>query len=534
MGERLNELLIGKVRHNLKTHLNIICGFSELLCEEIEDFSEDDLAKKAALLEALETIKAKGDDIVKYIDQVFASHHFTLEDVFAQLNAQAAVFERQAAVLIVKISEALLHIRALDEQVFLQAFEQDLQRIDGATRGLQQNLKSLLSDKVNSVESLVGHGILSQSDLELVASLSDSLQETPDALETKYPSTILVVDDNPANTEYLRRKLTASGHQVIMANSGQEAEAQIAAGRELDLILLDILMPGLSGYEVLGRNHDLLRERNIPVLVVSSLDEQDTVYRCLEAGAEDFITKPINFMVLAARINSALERKYLLDREEEHLARIESEKQRNEELLLNILPQPIAMRMKANEYLIADAVEECSILFGDIVGFTPLSQKLGAVKIVEMLNQIFTCFDDYCEDIGLEKIKTIGDNYMVASGVPTPDADHASKIMEMGVRMLDFVTHYPPIEGSQLQMRIGIHSGPAVAGVIGKKKFVYDLWGDAVNTAGRMESYGLPGAVHVSAATAELLKGRFDLQPRGEMEVKGKGIMQTFLWSPPG
>jgi len=319
-----------------------------------------------------------------------------------------------------------------------------------------------------------------------------------------------------------------------MANSGQEAEAQIAAGRELDLILLDILMPGLSGYEVLGRNHDLLRERNIPVLVVSSLDEQDTVYRCLEAGAEDFITKPINFMVLAARINSALERKYLLDREEEHLARIESEKQRNEELLLNILPQPIAMRMKANEYLIADAVEECSILFGDIVGFTPLSQKLGAVKIVEMLNQIFTCFDDYCEDIGLEKIKTIGDNYMVASGVPTPDADHASKIMEMGVRMLDFVTHYPPIEGSQLQMRIGIHSGPAVAGVIGKKKFVYDLWGDAVNTAGRMESYGLPGAVHVSAATAELLKGRFDLQPRGEMEVKGKGIMQTFLWSPPG
>ncbi|RZO69839.1 MAG: hypothetical protein EVA67_09970, partial [OM182 bacterium] len=203
MGERLNELLIGKVRHNLKTHLNIICGFSELLCEEIEDFSDDDLAKKAALLEALETIKAKGDDIVKYIDQVFASHHFTLEDVFAQLNAQAAVFERQAAVLIVKISEALLHIRALDEQVFLQAFEQDLQRIDGATRGLQQNLKSLLSDKVNSVESLVGHGILSQSDLELVASLSDSLQETPDALETKYPSTILVVDDNPANTEYL-------------------------------------------------------------------------------------------------------------------------------------------------------------------------------------------------------------------------------------------------------------------------------------------------------------------------------------------
>jgi class 3 adenylate cyclase len=288
-------------------------------------------------------------------------------------------------------------------------------------------------------------------------------------------------------------------------------------------------MPDLSGYEILGRNQALLKERNIPVIVVSSLDEQETVYKCLESGAEDFVTKPINFMILAARINSALDRKYLLDREEEHLARIESEKQKNEELLLNILPQPIAMRMKANEYLIADSVEECSILFADIVGFTPLSQSLGPIKIVAMLNQIFSEFDDYCEEIGVEKIKTIGDNYMVACGVPTPDPEHAIKTVKMALRMLQFIQALPEIEGNNISMRIGVHSGACVAGVIGKKKFVYDLWGDAVNTAGRMESHGIPNAIHVSEETARLLEHVFDLKERGITNIKGIGDLKTYF-----
>jgi class 3 adenylate cyclase len=297
----------------------------------------------------------------------------------------------------------------------------------------------------------------------------------------------------------------------------------------VDLVLLDILMPDLSGYDILGRNRDLLQSKNIPVIVVSSLDEQETVYRCLESGAQDFITKPVNFMILAARINSALERKYLLDREEDHLRRIESEKQKNEELLLNILPQPIAQRMKANEYLIADSVSDCSILFGDIVGFTPLSQALGPIKIVDMLNQIFSTFDDFCEELGVEKIKTIGDNYMVACGVPTPDPQHAVKAVTMGERMLRFVEALPDMQGHRIAMRIGVHSGPAVAGVIGKKKFVYDLWGDAVNTAGRMETYGLPNCLHMSDATAELVRDHFELEARGSLDIKGIGDMQTHL-----
>ena len=525
MGKRLNDLLIGKIRHNLKTHLNIVCGFSELLLEELED---DVRADRSSAKEALASINQSGESIVQYIDQMFAAHHFSLEDVFAQLNIQASAFKDCTDQFVARISEQLAWYKDNGPPLFFDEFQDDFEKIENATISLQNNVESLQSGDITSVETLVQHDVLSEDDVALVGKFSESLEETPDVLETKYPSSILVVDDNPANTEYLRRKLEAAKHTVFIANSGAEAESLLNKESEIDLVLLDILMPDLSGYEILGRNREFLQSKHIPVIVVSSLDEQETVYRCLESGAQDFITKPVNFMILAARINAALERKYLLDREEQHLARIESEKQKNEELLLNILPRSIATRMKANERLIADSVSDCSILFADIVGFTPLSERLGPVRIVEMLNRIFTRFDDFCEEIGVEKIKTIGDNYMVAGGVPRPDPGHASKIAKMAIAMMRYISDLPIIDQAPLNMRIGIHSGPAVAGVIGKKKFVYDLWGDAVNTAGRMESHGQAGKIQISAATARLLREEFDVESRGFISVKGKGDLETF------
>jgi class 3 adenylate cyclase len=148
------------------------------------------------------------------------------------------------------------------------------------------------------------------------------------------------------------------------------------------------------------------------------------------------------------------------------------------------------------------------------------------------LNKILSEFDDYCEELGVEKIKTIGDNYMVACGVPTADSDHAIKTVAMGIKMMAFVSSLPPMQGHRISMRIGVHSGSAVAGVIGKKKFVYDLWGDAVNTAGRMESHGLADEIHVSAVTAQLVKDAFDLKSRGLIEIKGIGSMETFFVQP--
>jgi adenylate cyclase len=204
---------------------------------------------------------------------------------------------------------------------------------------------------------------------------------------------------------------------------------------------------------------------------------------------------------------------------------LSDEKQTSERLLLNVLPHAIANRLKGGEQLIVDRFEAVSVLFADIVGFTTMSAQTTPEKLVTMLNDLFSAFDELAEKHGLEKIKTIGDAYMVVAGIPNPVADHAAQIVAMGADIIAAVTAYSPA----LQIRIGVHSGPVVAGVIGQKKFIYDLWGDTVNTAARMESHGLPNRVHMSETTAELVKDRFELEARGEIDIKSKGKMSTFL-----
>jgi class 3 adenylate cyclase len=203
--------------------------------------------------------------------------------------------------------------------------------------------------------------------------------------------------------------------------------------------------------------------------------------------------------------------------------------QRSEELLLNILPPSIARRLKLSGGQIADGFAGVSVLFADIVGFTSLSSRLAPERVVGLLNDLFSRFDDVAGELGLEKIKTIGDCYMVAGGLPEPHADHAAAVAEMALRMIEIVAEVASRSPEPFSIRIGIHSGPVVAGVIGKRKFIYDLWGDTVNIASRMESHGLPGAIQLSDASRQLLDGRFRLQPRGLVDIKGVGAMQTWL-----
>ncbi len=203
--------------------------------------------------------------------------------------------------------------------------------------------------------------------------------------------------------------------------------------------------------------------------------------------------------------------------------------QRSEELLLNILPPSIARRLKLSGGTIADGFAEVSVLFADIVGFTRMASQRPPEHIVGLLNDLFCKFDDVAGRLGLEKIKTIGDCYMVAGGLPEPHADHAEAVAEMALAMLGIVAELAARTGEALTVRIGIHSGPVIAGVIGKRKFIYDLWGDTVNVASRMESHGLPGAIQISEAAARRLDGKYRLRPRGVIEIKGKGAMETWL-----
>jgi adenylate cyclase len=218
----------------------------------------------------------------------------------------------------------------------------------------------------------------------------------------------------------------------------------------------------------------------------------------------------------------------LAELEEQHLA-LQAEQEKSERLLLSILPAPIAARLKDSTDVIADGFTGVTVLFADIVEFTPLADRLPPHDVVALLNRVFSAFDVLTEHHDLEKIKTIGDAYMVAGGLPIPRPDHAEAVAEMALDMLKEVDRCGREAGFPLAIRVGIDSGPVVAGVIGRRKFIYDLWGDTVNTASRMESHGLAGQIQVTSRAYERLKGRYELRERGEIDVKGKGAMTTYL-----
>ncbi|MDP2623742.1 MAG: adenylate/guanylate cyclase domain-containing protein [Actinomycetota bacterium] len=235
----------------------------------------------------------------------------------------------------------------------------------------------------------------------------------------------------------------------------------------------------------------------------------------------------LNFLGIAFVMFVSL-RFFIRERERARID-LEHERQRSEQLLLNILPEEIAGRLKGGATVIADRYDAVTILFADLVGSTPLSDRLTPEQLVEVLNGVFTPFDDLADELGLEKIKTLGDAYMVVGGLPVARADHVEAVAEMALAMRRELEGHSVESFGPLQMRFGMHTGPVVAGVIGKRKFTYDLWGDTVNTAARMEAHGLPGEVQVTEAVYQRLRDRYRLDRRGPVEIKGKGVMETYL-----
>ena len=354
--------------------------------------------------------------------------------------------------------------------------------------------------------------------LQTIKPLGDSEVADPSSVASR----ILVVDDNASNRDLLSRRLQREGYRVTSVEGGAAALAMIAA-EGFDLVLLDLMMPGMSGFEVLNRLKADGGTRHIPVIMISALDELDSTVRCIEAGAEDYLPKPFNPVLLRARINACLEKKRLLDE-------LHAEKERSEALLLNILPRTIVERMRSGQTAIADRVAEATVLFSDLVDFTLLSATLSPEETVKLLGLLFSQFEDLAVLHGLETIKTIGDGYMVTGGILEQQPNAAVAVAEMALSMLEVVERAGRAIDKKLQLRIGVHSGgPIIAGVLGTHKIAYDVWGDTVNTAKRMESCGLPGQIHVSAATRRLLGDAFRFEPRGLLDVKGKGSMETYF-----
>ncbi|MEQ8539871.1 MAG: adenylate/guanylate cyclase domain-containing protein [Coleofasciculus sp. D1-CHI-01] len=480
---------------------------------------------------------------------------------------------------------------------------------------------------------------------------------------------IVIVDDTPHNLGVLFDFLTDSGFKVLVAQDGQSALQKVEYAKP-DLILLDVMMPGIDGFETCRRLKANPATRDIPVLFLSALSDAVDKVKGLNLGAVDFITKPVQQEEVKARVTTHLALRNLQKRLEEQNLQLQAEiqerqraeaslrqaeekyrsiferategifqatpegryitanpalakilgytspedlmeqvrnigqqlyveptrqeelaaliqryntlsdfqsqvyrkdgsiiwivenidtvkdeagkllyyegtvsditeqkqaevaltraRKRSELLLLNILPQPVAEMLKRGQRTIAESFKGVTIMFADLVNFTKFSTQTSPTQLVELLNQIFSKFDRLVEEHGVEKIKTIGDAYMVAAGLPRRRLDHAQAIAQMALEMQRAIDEFNHETGENFRLRIGINSGPVVAGVIGIKKFSYDLWGDTVNTASRMESHGLPGRIQVTQATYGLLKDEYEFEERGVIQIKGKGEMTTY------
>ena len=362
-----------------------------------------------------------------------------------------------------------------------------------------------------------------------------------DSAVKPYQADILAIDDTPENLQLLSQLLTDRQYKVRSVTKGTTA-IRAAQAAPPDLILLDINMPEMGGYEVCEQLKADDRTAAIPVIFISALGETLDKVRAFEVGGVDFVTKPFQVEEVLARIQTHLQIRALqqqLQTQNEQLQleirdriqcerALEQEREKSETLLLNILPESIAEQLKQNPQAIAYRFESVTILFADIVNFTGLSAAIAPTELVNRLNQIFSDFDQLADQHGLEKIKTIGDAYMVVGGVPNPMAHHTVAIANMALDMQQAIQQYERPDGAPFSLRIGIDTGPVVAGVIGMKKFSYDLWGDTVNLASRMESHGEPGRIQVTEAVSQCLGDRYRISPRGPVAIKGLTEMCTY------
>ena len=334
---------------------------------------------------------------------------------------------------------------------------------------------------------------------------------------------ILAVDDEDFNLKLLLRHMEKEGFSnVDTASNGAEALDK-ARKTGYDLILLDIEMPELDGLAVLEQLKSDLRLRDIPVIMISGVEEQESIVKCIELGAEDYLAKPFNPVMLRARVNASLEKKRLRDMESRHLSQIKSEKNKTDQLLNVILPSAAASELKATGKVAPRSYDNAAILFCDIVGFTSFCSEHSAEEVVGGLQNLFVKFEEITTTHQMEKIKTIGDEFMAAAGLTVQNFEPLLSSIKCGLDMVKVTGELD----NNWEVRIGVHDGPVVAGIVGDQKYQFDVWGDTVNTAARMTSIGDPGKVVMTYDSWLQVQGECEGRSLGQIEVKGKGMTEV-------
>lgn len=513
---------LSKLRHALRTPLNQIIGYSELLMESADE------SGSTALIPDLKRIHSGGRELLALISDALAAWKIEAGKVdFLALRENLRV-PLNSVISLTRQSLELVTVAGQTDTA------KDLEKILRAA----QNLLTLAENTAptdlteHGSESVPAESAMDDTNVGVLHTAMQPDESTSQDLgfssSPMAHARILAVDDDAMNRDMLVRRLDKLGYDVTEATDGREALTILKDGN-FDLVLLDILMPDLDGFQTIEFMKADPRLKHIPVIMLTALDDVDSTVRCIEAGAEDYVPKPFSPVILRARITASLEKKRLRDQEQAFLAQLQIERAKSERLLLNVLPKAIAERLKSGQRTIVDSFIESTVLFADIVGFTRISARQSPQRTVQLLNELFSSFDRIAEQLELEKIKTIGDAYMMVSGVPMIRNDHAEVCAAAAFDFLEAVRVFNHRHQLDWAIRIGMNSGPVVAGIIGTKKFAYDLWGDTVNIASRMESYGKPGFVQVSQVTKKLLEATYDFKPMGLIEIKHSAPMPTYL-----
>jgi len=337
---------------------------------------------------------------------------------------------------------------------------------------------------------------------------------------------VLIVDDARATLDLLAHTLTHL-YNLSFATSG-EAAIKLASNIAFDIILLDIVMPTIDGYETCRKLRELPHLQNVPIIFMSALNEIKSKTDGFNAGGVDYLTKPLEMAEVVVRIEVHLKLKGLLDTQKQLLSELGEERERTDYLLHNILPPSIAEQLKNGEQVPALMHEKTTIVFADLCGFTGIAHRHTPREIINILNEIFSQFDLIAIRHGLYKIKTIGDCYMAACGLSEAYFDHATRSARFALDLFPAIERIRQLLGMELGLRVGMHSGPVIAGVVGINKFAFDLWGDTVNIASRMESHGESGRVHLTATVRDLIESEFECEARGEIEIRGRCTLQAW------
>ena len=511
---------LSKLRHSLRTPLNQIIGYSEMLMESAEEnnFGE--------ILTDLKRIHTSGGQLLALINDSLAA--WKIETGTIDFGGMRRDMRTPLNAVIGYAELCLDEARSGNHQDLVK----DLEKILRAGK----NLFALFESEDYPDQLEIGNA---SGDLGIAGDVTLGAMNPPVIPVTTandfgvsaapMPSAkLLAVDDDDMNREMLVRRLQKLGYEVGEAATGREALNKLKDG-SYDLVLLDILMPDLDGFQTLEFMKADPRLRHVPAIMLTALDDVESTVRCIEAGAEDYVPKPFNPTILRARITASLEKKRLRDQEQAFLAQLQVERSKSERLLLNVLPKAIAERLKSGQRTIVDSFIDSTVLFADIVGFTRIASKQSPHRTVQLLNEIFSGFDRIAEQHELEKIKTIGDAYMMVSGVPVMRNDHAEACANAAFEMIEAVRVFNRRHQLDWTIRIGMNSGPVVAGIIGTKKFSYDLWGDTVNIASRMESHGQPGKIQISEITMKLLGDKFLFEPLGKIDINNSTPVNAYL-----